>query len=230
MRCRESMLELFRDGSVINLAAEHRDDVRPISRYHETNVEGARQVYKAPRDADIQKIIFTSGVAVYGFQPEPVDENDPFAPFNDSGKTKLEGRRCISCMATENLSRSVIIVLLTVVFGEGNRANVYNLLRRVASGRFLMTGSRKNDGCGGARNWPKTFSISAVGVRIFCESTQFRPDCVSRSGFVPAYTLQEALSRTIDFEFGAKSDVLGAAYVIYVSTFEACGSEYPPFF
>src|ERR1700676_5255316 len=49
-------------SAVINLAAEHRDDVRPISRYHETNVEGAAQVCRAADSAGIQKIIFTSSV------------------------------------------------------------------------------------------------------------------------------------------------------------------------
>ena len=54
-------------GALINLAAEHRDDVRPISRYHETNVEGARQVCLAAREAGIQTLISTNSVAVYGW-------------------------------------------------------------------------------------------------------------------------------------------------------------------
>ena len=32
----------------------------------------------------------------------------------------------------------------TVIFGEGNRGNVFNLLNQIASGRFLMVGKGKN--------------------------------------------------------------------------------------
>src|ERR1035437_8205823 len=63
VRQHESLSELARGASsIVNLAAEHRDDVRPLSRYHETNVQGASQVCLAARNAGIQKIVFTSWV------------------------------------------------------------------------------------------------------------------------------------------------------------------------
>lgn len=40
--------------------------------------------------------------------------------------------------------RSLVIVRPTVIFGEQNRGNVYNLLRQIARGRFIMFGSGKN--------------------------------------------------------------------------------------
>lgn len=131
-------------GAIINLAAEHRDDVRPVSRYYETNVEGARQVCEAARKAGIQKLIFTSSAAVYGFQPVPVDEDGPFEPFNPYGQTKLEAEGIYRAWAGEDPTRSLVIIRPTVVFGEGNRGNVYNLLRQIASGRFMMVGPGTN--------------------------------------------------------------------------------------
>ena len=41
-------------------------------------------------------------------------------------------------------NRSLTIIRPTVVFGEQNRGNVYNLLKQIASGRFLMVGSGRN--------------------------------------------------------------------------------------
>ena len=38
----------------------------------------------------------------------------------------------------------MIILRPTVIFGEGNRGNVYNLLNQIASGKFLMVGSGVN--------------------------------------------------------------------------------------
>ena len=38
----------------------------------------------------------------------------------------------------------VTILRPTVVFGEANRGNVYNLLKQISSGKFLMIGSGNN--------------------------------------------------------------------------------------
>jgi nucleoside-diphosphate-sugar epimerase len=55
--------------AVINLAAEHRDDVTPKSLYDEVNVAGAENVCNTCTKLGIKKIIFTSSVAIYGFAP-----------------------------------------------------------------------------------------------------------------------------------------------------------------
>ena len=107
--------------TIINLAAEHRDDVRPLSRYHEVNVDGAARVCEAAREAGVKRIIFTSSVAVYGFQPRPTGEQGPFEPYNEYGKTKLAAEAVYKAWAEEDPSRSLVIVRPTVVFGEGNR-------------------------------------------------------------------------------------------------------------
>lgn len=145
VRNAESLRLVLSDAdALINLAAEHRDDVRPITRYHETNVEGARQVCQAATEAGIQTLIFTSSVAVYGFQPFPVDESGPFVPFNPYGETKLLAEGIYRAWAEEDPGRSLVIIRPTVVFGEGNRGNVYSLLRQIASRRFIMVGSGAN--------------------------------------------------------------------------------------
>jgi GlcNAc-P-P-Und epimerase len=145
VRQRDSVADFIRDaGAIVNLAAAHRDDVRPLSLYRETNIDGAVAVCAAARRTGIQKIIFTSSVAVYGFQPAPVDENGPFAPFNEYGKTKLEAEGIYRTWAAEDPARTLVIVRPAVVFGEGNRGNVYTLLRQIATSRFFMVGDGKN--------------------------------------------------------------------------------------
>jgi nucleoside-diphosphate-sugar epimerase len=56
---------------------------------------------------------------------------------------------------------------------------------------------------GVARLTGRTFAISAIRVRKFCESTQFRADRVAESGFVAPYSLSEGLARTIQSELSA---------------------------
>lgn len=146
VRSVEQLRSLIANGSVIiNLAAEHRDDVRPLSLYDEVNVGGARNICTVAREKDVQTIIFTSSVAVYGFAPIGTDESGKIAPFNDYGRTKYEAEHVFKAWQAEApTERTLVIVRPTVVFGEQNRGNVYNLLRQIASGKFVMVGSGEN--------------------------------------------------------------------------------------
>ncbi|QTN38509.1 NAD-dependent epimerase/dehydratase family protein [Cryomorphaceae bacterium] len=129
---------------VINLAAEHKDNVMPISLYYDVNVGGAENICKAARNLGIQKIIFTSSVAIYGLNKDNPDELFPEDPFNDYGKSKWEAEKVFENWAHESNNRELVIVRPTVVFGPNNRGNVYNLLRQIATGRFLRIGKGIN--------------------------------------------------------------------------------------
>lgn len=130
---------------IINLAAEHRDDVRPLSLYDEVNVGGAKNISTVARERSVKTIIFTSTVAVYGFAPIGTDESGNIAPFNDYGRTKYEAEQVFKAWQAEApTERTLVIIRPTVVFGEQNRGNVYNLLRQIASGKFVMVGHGEN--------------------------------------------------------------------------------------
>jgi nucleoside-diphosphate-sugar epimerase len=130
---------------IINLAAEHRDDVMPLTLYEDVNVGGARNICTVAREKGVQTIIFTSTVAVYGFAPIGTNENGKIAPFNDYGRTKFEAEQIFKIWQIEEpSSRTLVIIRPTVVFGEQNRGNVYNLLRQIASGKFIMIGKGEN--------------------------------------------------------------------------------------
>jgi GlcNAc-P-P-Und epimerase len=129
---------------IYNLAAEHKDNVRPTTLYDEVNVQGARNVCRVAAELAIPAIIFTSSVAVYGFAAPDTDETGPLRPFNDYGRTKMEAEGVYREWLNGGTGRMLTIVRPTVVFGPRNRGNVYNLLRQMASGRFAMVGSGKN--------------------------------------------------------------------------------------
>ena len=130
---------------VVNLAAEHRDDVRQESLYDEVNVVGVENICAAANKNHVKTIIFTSSVAVYGFALLGTDETGKISPFNAYGRTKYEAELVYRTWQEEKPhDRTLVIVRPTVVFGEGNRGNVYNLLKHVASGWFVMVGNGKN--------------------------------------------------------------------------------------
>lgn len=253
-----------------NLAAEHRDDVQPRSLYDEVNVAGAEHTCAAAERHGIERIVFTSSVAVYGMTEAELDEDAPPNPFNDYGRTKLEAERVFEAWAAVAPGRGLVIVRPTVVFGPDNRGNVYTLLEQIARGRNIVIGNGRNHksmayvenvalflahlleprpgvqlynyvdkpdldmrelvsiagralGSDAARPWRipyglalavghgldlaakvtgHRFSISAIRVRKYGASTQFRADRAAASGFMPGYDLRESLAATIRYEFG----------------------------
>ena len=261
---------------IVNLAASHRDDVHPFSLYVRNNVEGAEHVCKIASECGIHLIVFTSSVAIYGFPETAYDENGPTHPFNEYGRTKLLAEKVYEQWQQKDPSNMLHIIRPTVIFGENNRGNVYNLLKQLASGKFLMVGDEKNKksmayvgnvvaflkwnieenkqphsiynyidkpdmtmyelvqiiekelgkkiprfSCpywlgllGGycfdllAFLLRRTFPISSIRVKKFCAQTVFSSEKMLQSGFVPPFSMEEALHKTIAFEFKSRFIVL----------------------
>ena len=141
----DSLRNQITGSIIINLAAVHRDDVQDKTDYQKTNVDGAQNIVKVCTEKCISKVIFTSSVAVYGFAPAGTGEEGEIRPFNEYGRTKFAAEKIFEAWYSADKShRSLLIVRPTVIFGEGNRGNVYNLLNQIASGRFLMIGKGEN--------------------------------------------------------------------------------------
>ena len=131
--------------TIVLLAAEHKDNITPISRYYDVNVGGTRNVLKKMDELGINNLIFTSSVAIYGLDKKYPSETTLPDPFNHYGKSKLEAEQLILDWYNKNpYNKSVTVIRPTVVFGENNRGNVYNLLKQMNSGNFMMIGNGKN--------------------------------------------------------------------------------------
>ena len=255
---------------VVLLAAEHRDDVTPASLYYKVNVDGMHNTLRAMENNGISRLIFTSSVAVYGLNKVNPSELHSTDPFNDYGRSKWQAECVLQKWYAAHPYWNINILRPTVIFGEGNRGNVYNLLRQITSGRFLMVGSGENrksmayvgnvvsfmaflienrkEGynvfnyvdkpdftmndlvyhvgnalkkriptvhfpywlgmLGGygfdvlAKVTRKKLSVSSVRVKKFCAVTQFDSIRIQESGFKPTFSLEEGLTRTLQYEFG----------------------------
>lgn len=130
---------------IVHLAAVHRDDVRDRKLYYKTNVEGTENICAVAEAKGISHIIFTSSVAVYGFAHPNTGENGTINPFNDYGLSKYEGEEKLRAWCERGHdAHNLTIIRPTVVFGEGNRGNVYNLFKQISSGLFFMIGEGRN--------------------------------------------------------------------------------------
>ena len=130
--------------AVYHLAAEHRDDVRPVSLYYDVNVKGAKNLVYAAESNDVKKIIFTSTVAIYGLNASEAHEESPIKPFNDYSNSKYQSEEIFNKWVKHD-SRCLVTVRPVTIFGERNRGNVYTLLCQIASTKFVMVGNGKNE-------------------------------------------------------------------------------------
>lgn len=129
---------------VVLLAAEHRDDVSPTSLYYDVNVQGMKNTLEAMDKNGVQRLIFTSSVAIYGLDKDNPDESFEADPFNHYGKSKWQAELVLQEWYSSHTSWNINVIRPTVIFGEGNRGNVFNLLSQIASGRFMMIGKGEN--------------------------------------------------------------------------------------
>ncbi len=129
---------------VYNLAAEHADNVEPASLYYEVNVEGSKNVITAAKENGVKRLVFTSTAAVYGLNKGEVEESMTPEPFNDYGKSKLQAEEAFMEWSGESPNHHLVILRPTVLIGENNRGNVYNLLKQINDGPFAMIGNGAN--------------------------------------------------------------------------------------
>ena len=144
--CSPKQLETIPESDIlINLAAVHRDDVKPLQLYDDINVGGSRNICELARKKKINKIIFTSSVAIYGFAEPDTGEDGKINYFNDYGRTKyLAEKEYLKWYEEDPDNRMLVIIRPTVIFGEGNRGNVYNLIKQIKTKKFAMFGNGKN--------------------------------------------------------------------------------------
>jgi nucleoside-diphosphate-sugar epimerase len=129
---------------IYNLAAEHADDVTPLTLYADVNIGGAHNVVAAAQINNVKQIVFTSSVAIYGLNRGTPDESMDAQPFNEYGRTKYEAEKIFLEWHNQDPSHTLTIIRPSVIFGENNRGNVYNLIKQIATGKFLMIGDGSN--------------------------------------------------------------------------------------
>lgn len=129
---------------VVLLAAKHRDDVTPTSLYYQTNVKGMRNVLNAMEKNGVKRLLFFSSVAIYGLNKDNPDESFTADPFNHYGKSKWQAETLVQEWYKTHNDWNIDVIRPTVIFGERNRGNVYNLLNNLAKGYFINVGKGTN--------------------------------------------------------------------------------------
>jgi nucleoside-diphosphate-sugar epimerase len=129
---------------VLHLAAAHHDFGIARETYFAVN-EGSARVLCAEMDAaGVRDLCFFSTVAVYGNAAEPITEATAPQPASPYGASKLAGEAVFRAWAALGAGRRALVIRPTVIFGPRHFANMYTLIRQIASGRFVRVGAGTN--------------------------------------------------------------------------------------
>jgi len=127
-----------RPDAVFHLAGRaHALAERPGEReaYFRVNVTGTKELMEALGDDRSVRIVFTSSVKAQGEEtaPEGVNEEAPCRPTTPYGESKLAAERTL---LTSPFGAQAIVLRLAMVFGEGQKGNLVEMIRAVAKWRF----------------------------------------------------------------------------------------------
>ena len=128
---------------ILHLAAEHSDEGVNREDYFNINVQGTKNLLKVASEKSIKRIVFFSSVAIYG-EVSAANENTKPNSTTAYAVSKLSAERKIIAWVREDSSRSTIILRPTAVYGPGNTANIYRLIKYVSEDKFIMIGKGKN--------------------------------------------------------------------------------------
>lgn len=123
-----------------NFSAVHRTPGHPDREYFETNVAGAINVTNFCRDRDIDTIVFTSSIAVYGPKEDQLTERSALEPTAAYGKSKLLAEDIHRTWYSDDPRRRLVVVRPAVIFGEGENGNFDRLRGALRSRRFAYPG------------------------------------------------------------------------------------------
>ncbi len=102
--------------------------------FRKVNLMGTQQIARTALKAKVKKFIFVSSVKVNGEgKSRPYSENDPVAPEDAYGISKMEAEQALTRIA-EKTSLQAVVLRLPLVYGPGVKANFKNLVKIAGSG------------------------------------------------------------------------------------------------
>lgn len=125
---------------IIHCAAAKSDFGISTEEYFADNVTATENVVKFAESLGIHKIIYYSTVSVYGHQNHAMHESADLLSNTVYGDTKLQGERVIERWLTSNEANKAIMLRPSVIYGENNFANMYNLLDMLYRRPLVMIG------------------------------------------------------------------------------------------
>jgi len=122
----------YKINLVIHLAAAKGDYNLSYNDFYRDNVVASDKLINLVKDLGIKSIIAYSTVSVYGHDNKLKSEEADLIPNNPYGATKLESENLFIKWFNLDPNRNKLTILRpSVIYGENNFANMYNLLNQL---------------------------------------------------------------------------------------------------
>jgi nucleoside-diphosphate-sugar epimerase len=113
--------------------------------YERINVEGTRIVVEAALKAGVQRLMFFSTIAVYGYgQGRLITEDSTPRPDTFYAETKRAAEQIVLAARRADGQPLSVVLRLGAVYGSRIKGNYSRLLESLAKGRFVPVGSGAN--------------------------------------------------------------------------------------
>lgn len=132
--------------TIIHLVAKTHDfsAVEDEAEYHRVNVLGTRRLLEACRPESVRHVVYFSSVKAMTEASEGIlDETCPPRPTTAYGRTKLAAEQDVRQAGIAKGFRTTTL-RLPMVYGPGNKGNVYRMIAAVDRGRFALIGRGEN--------------------------------------------------------------------------------------
>ncbi len=123
---------------IFNFAAVHREPGHEYQDYFDTNIPGAENVNEFARKSKIKNIYFTSSIAPYGRSLDERQECSQLYSETAYGISKALAEKIHQIWLAEDLSRRLIIVRPSVIFGPKDPGNVLRMIKALKKGTFVL--------------------------------------------------------------------------------------------
>jgi UDP-glucose 4-epimerase len=129
---------------VIHLSAlVHQMGGASADEYEQVNVVNTLKLAQKAKNAGVGQFIFMSTVKVYGEETdEKYTETSPCKPQDEYGKSKLQAEKALLELEDENFK--VSIIRTPIVYGQGVKANIKNLINLIKKVPLLPFGNIHN--------------------------------------------------------------------------------------
>jgi GlcNAc-P-P-Und epimerase len=132
----------FNFDILIHLAAAKGDYNLGYNDFYRDNVIASSELVKIIESLNIKSVIMYSTVSVYGHNNQLKSEAADLKPNNPYGETKLESENIFIKWFNLNSTENQLTILRpSVIYGENNYANMYNLLNQLNRKLPLTIGS-----------------------------------------------------------------------------------------
>jgi nucleoside-diphosphate-sugar epimerase len=115
--------------------------------FWQVNVEGTQRVAELALKLKVKHFIHISSVSVYGIisnEKSAINETTYCQPKDIYSRSKFESEKRVRSILRDTVVNLTILRPVTVI-GEGDRGNVYRLIKLIRRGKFIWLGRGRNE-------------------------------------------------------------------------------------